>query len=40
MKTFLNTALLAAALLAGAASISVTANAASSNLMHTYWIGR
>jgi hypothetical protein len=40
MKTLLNTAVLAAALLAGAASVSVTANAATSNLMHSYWIGR
>ncbi len=40
MKTLLNTAFLAAAVLAAAASVSVTANAASANLMHTYWIGR
>ncbi len=40
MKNYLNTAVLAAALFAGAASVAVTAQAASTSVMHTYWIGR
>ncbi len=40
MKNFINTAVLAAALFAGVATVSITAQAASSNLMQTYWIGR
>ncbi len=40
MKNFVNTAVLAAALFAGVATVSITAQAASSSVMHTYWIGR
>lgn len=40
MKNFLNAAFIAAAIFAGAASASVTANAANTSLMLTYWVGR
>jgi hypothetical protein len=40
MKNFLNAAIIAATVFAGAASVSVTANAANSSLMLSYWSGR
>lgn len=40
MKNFLNAAFIAAAVFAGTASASITANAANTSVMHSYWIGR
>ncbi len=40
MKNFVNAAVLAAALFTGVATVSISANAASTSVMHAYWIGR